>query len=124
MKRILVVDDEPFIQQLLRDILEDEGYAVLLASGGRRMLELLKTEVPDLILLDVMMPDGNGREALLLMQAQPQLRDIPVVVMSAGLSQHEMTIESAAFLGKPFELEHLLQLIEDTIGPVAEDGQS
>lgn len=124
MKRILVVDDEPFIQQLLRDILQEEGYGVLLASGGRSMLELLRHEIPDLILLDVMMPDGNGREALQTMQAQPQLRDIPVVMMSAGLSQHEMKMESVAFLGKPFELEHLLQLVEDTIGPAAENGQS
>ena len=124
MKRILIVDDEPFIQQLLRDILEDEGYGVLLAGGGRSMLELLRHEIPDLILLDVMMPDGNGQDALLLMQAQPQLRDIPVVMMSAGLSQHEMKMESVAFLGKPFELEHLLQLIGDTIGPAAENGQS
>ena len=124
MKRILIVDDEPFIQQLLRDILEDEGYAVRLASGGRSMLELLKHETPHLILLDVMMPDGNGREALQTMQAQPQLRDIPVVMMSAGLSQREVKTESVAFLGKPFELEHLLEVIEDTIGPAAEDGQS
>ena len=124
MKRILVVDDEPFIQQLLRDILQDEGYCVLFASGGRSMLELLKHEIPHLILLDVMMPDGNGREALQLMQAQPQLRDIPVVMMSAGLSQREVKTESVAFLGKPFELEHLLQLVEDTIGPAAENGQS
>ena len=124
MKRILVVDDEPFIQQLLWDILQEEGYCVLLASGGRSMLELLKHEIPDLILLDLMMPDGNGREALEIMQARPKLRDIPVVMMSAALSQHEMTIESVAFLSKPFELEHLLEIIEDSIGPAAEDGQS
>ena len=124
MKRILVVDDEPFIQQLLQDILQEEGYSVLLASGGRRMLEVLETDIPNLILLDVMMPDGNGQDALDIMQAHPQLRHIPVVMMSAGFSQQEMRTQSAAFLGKPFELEHLLQLIATTIGPATEDGQS
>ena len=68
MKRILVVDDEPSIQQLLQDILQDEGFSVLRANGGLSMLELLETVVPDLILLDVMMPDGNGEEALETMQ--------------------------------------------------------
>lgn len=122
MKRILVVDDEPCIQQLLQDILQDEGYSVLRANGGRRMLELLQTEVPDLILLDVMMPDGNGEEALRLMQEQSQLRDIPVIMMSAGVSRHQLKEASGAFLGKPFELEVLLQVIHDTIGPADPPG--
>ena len=122
MKRILVVDDEPSIQQLLQDILQDEGFSVLLANGGRSMLELLQTEVPDLILLDVMMPDGNGEEAIRIMQTHPQLRDIPVVLMSAGLSLHELKTTSVAFLGKPFELEVLLRVIGDIIGPADPPG--
>ena len=119
MKRILVVDDEPYIQQLLEDILQDEGYSVLRANGGRSMVELLQTEVPDLILLDVMMPDGNGEEALRLMQEHSHLRDIPVVMMSEGLARHQLNEASVAFLGKPFELEVLLHIVHDTIGPAA-----
>ena len=117
MKWVLVVDDEPSILQLISDLLRDEAYGVLVARSGREMLTVLETERPDLILLDVMMPDGDGREALHLMQAQPQLRDIPVVMMSAGVDRQQVRELATTFLAKPFDLEDLLRTVVDTIGP-------
>jgi len=85
MKRILVVDDELPIQQLIVALLRDEGYDVRFAGSGRGALTALETEQPDLVLLDLMLPDGDGWEVLHTMQAQPRLQAIPVVVMSVGV---------------------------------------
>lgn len=120
MTRILIVDDEPLIRQMLGDVLEEEGYEVLLASSGRTMLTLLETQRPDLILLDVMMPDGNGEDALEAMQAQPRLRDIPVVIVSTGAGNRRLKGVKVPILTKPFDLERLLRLVRDTIGPAQE----
>lgn len=60
MKQVLVVDDEPVIRDVIQDILHDEGFDVLVATGGRGMLELLKSERLAMILLDIMMPGGDG----------------------------------------------------------------
>jgi CheY-like chemotaxis protein len=120
MKRILIVDDEPLIRQVIEDVLTDAGYEVLLASSGRTMLQVLETQQPDLILLDVMMPDGDGRTALTAMQSQPHLRNIPVVIVSTGVAHHLLEGVTVPRLTKPFDLEHLLRLVGDTIGPAQE----
>jgi CheY-like chemotaxis protein len=113
----MVVDDEPLIREVIADILRDEGYSVLLASGGRRMLQMLETELPDLILLDVMMPDGNGREALQRVRAESRLSGIPVVVITTGMGGQPMVDGATSMLEKPFDLDQLLQVIVNTIGP-------
>ncbi|HEV2074491.1 MAG TPA: response regulator [Thermomicrobiales bacterium] len=117
MKRVLVVDDEPFIRQVIGDVLQDEGYDALFASSGHAMLKLLETEHPDLVLLDLMMPDGDGQEALQAMQSQPHLADIPVVVVSTGVARQRLDGVTVRFLAKPFDLDKLLQIVIDTIGP-------
>jgi CheY-like chemotaxis protein len=117
MKRVLVVDDEPFIRRVIGDVVQDEGYDTLFASSGHAMLKLLETEHPDLVLLDLMMPDGDGREALQAMQSQPHLAEIPVVVVSTGVARQRLDGVTVTFLAKPFDLEQLLQTVIDTIGP-------
>ena len=124
MKRILVVDDEPPIRQLIGDVLHDEGYGELFAGSGSSMLKLLETEQPDLVLLDLMMPDGDGWEALRAMQAQPRLQSIPVVIVSVGMGPRPPDGISAPFLTKPFDLEHLLAAVTHAIGPATESEPS
>jgi CheY-like chemotaxis protein len=119
MKYVLVVDDELLIRQVVGDVLQDEGYGVLFAGSGHSMLDLLKTERPDLVLLDVMMPDGDGREALRAMRSQPRLRDIPVVIVSTGVTR-PLLEGVVPVLEKPFDLERLLRLVRDIIGPASE----
>ncbi|MDP9469617.1 MAG: response regulator [Chloroflexota bacterium] len=74
MKMVLVVDDEPVIRDLVADVLRDEGYAVVTAADGREGLDLLARERPDLVLMDVMMPGLDGREAYLAMRSRPICR--------------------------------------------------
>jgi CheY-like chemotaxis protein len=119
MKQVLVVDDEPLIREVIADILRDEGYSVLLASGGRRMLKLLESEQPDLVILDIMMPEGDGREALKQMRAEPRLRDIPVVMITTGMASQRLIKDAAIFLEKPFDLDQLLDVVLTTIGPAS-----
>src|SRR5215212_8600286 len=83
MPMILIVEDETSIATLLRDVLEDEGYTVLLARNGQEALDLLGTHHPALVLTDVMMPIVDGFALCRAIQANPAYQGIPVLVMSA-----------------------------------------
>jgi CheY-like chemotaxis protein len=111
MTRLLVVDDETAIVEALQDILAVEGYEVVVAFNGQEGLRCLSELRPDLVLLDLMMPVMDGREMLQRIRADPALKDLPVVVMSAGRIAEEERRAASATLGKPFELEALLETI-------------
>jgi CheY-like chemotaxis protein len=117
VKTVLVVDDEPGLRAVVRAVLDDEGYAVLEAAHGPAMLELLAREHADMVLLDVMMPGGDGREAYRQLRARADLPDVPVVMMSAAIRPDGLDPSIAAFLRKPFDLDHLLALVANLIGP-------
>ena len=117
MKTVLVVDDDPGLRAVVRAVLDDEGYSVLEAPHGGGMLELLARERADLVLLDVMMPGGDGREAYRQLRARAELQDVPVVMMSAAVRSDGLDPSIAAFLRKPFDLDHLLALVAALIGP-------
>lgn len=105
--KILIVDDEPFNLDYLEQELEDMGYETLSANNGKEALEVVKTESPDMILLDIMMPVMDGFETLARLKAEKDWRDIPVVVISAtdDLGSVVKGIELGAedYLPKPFE---------------------
>ena len=105
--KILIVDDEPFNVDYLEQELEDSNYTILTASNGREALERVRNELPDLILLDIMMPVMDGFEVLAQLQADPALRDIAVIVISAmnDLASVIKGIKQGAddYLPKPFE---------------------
>jgi serine phosphatase RsbU (regulator of sigma subunit) len=105
--RILIVDDEPFNLDYLDQELEDMGYATLSATNGKEALDVVATESPDMILLDIMMPVMDGFETLERLKAENNWRDIPVVVISAtdDLGSVVKGIELGAedYLPKPFE---------------------
>ena len=85
-KTILLVDDEQFIQVAYKAGLENAGYRVVAASDGDEALELLRSETPDLIMLDLIMPRIDGFEVLKSIQADPAFANVPVMVMT-NLSQ-------------------------------------
>lgn len=116
MTLVLVVDDEPLIRELIESVLVDEGYHVQVAGSGRGLLTLLETADPDLILMDVMMPDGNGRDTFRCLQGDCRLRSIPVVMMSAGITARALDPRIAGFLPKPFDLALLLAIVARTVG--------
>ncbi|MBA3416228.1 MAG: response regulator, partial [Chloroflexia bacterium] len=120
MKSVLVVDDEPVLRGLVAEVLRDEGYAVAEAGDGGALLERLATERPDLVLLDVMMPGIDGRQAYLVIRSRDDLPQVPVVMMSAAVNPKQLDPSIAAFLPKPFDLDRLLALVEELIGPAAD----
>lgn len=117
MTRLLVVDDETAIVEALQDILALEGYEVEVAYNGQEGLLRLQELLPDLLLLDLMMPVMDGRELLQHIRADPQLKHLPVVVMSAGRIPEEERRAASATLPKPFELESLLETVARHAGP-------
>src|SRR3954452_19124969 len=88
MPTILIAEDELSIATLLRDTLEDEGYAVMLAQNGQEALDLLKTTRPALVVTDVMMPFVDGLTLCRTIQANPSYQAIPVIFMSAVAGSH------------------------------------
>jgi CheY-like chemotaxis protein len=123
MKTVLVVDDEPVLRALVREILQDEGYTVIDAADGRSMLELLQGEHPDLVLMDVMMPGVDGREAYQALRSRTDMPHFPVVMMSAAVQPSRLDPSITAFLRKPFGLTELVELVVELIGPPHDDGK-
>jgi DNA-binding response OmpR family regulator len=104
--RIVVADDEADIRGLVAFTLRRRGHTVLEASAGDTALELIKTELPDLVVLDVMMPGMSGIEVAQALAADPATRAIPVVLLSAKGQATEVAAGlgsgAAAYLVKPF----------------------
>ncbi len=118
MTTVLVVEDKHNIAELLDAVLTGEGYQVLVAMNGREGLDLLAREQPHLVLCDHMMPVMDGATMLEAMAADPILRGIPVVMMSA---MREGAVAKwcsgyVAFLHKPFKVFELLDVVERTLG--------
>lgn len=112
---ILVIDDEEAIRLLIQDLLQMEGYAVLLAWNGKIGLTCAQEYYPDLILTDIMMPIMDGYELRRHLQADPHTAQIPVIAMSAAYHQQYADWFSAV-IAKPFELLPLLALIDTHLG--------
>lgn len=119
MKTVLVVDDEPVIRDLVAAVLRDEGYLAIVAANGHEGIDLVGREKPDLVLMDVMMPGLDGREAYKVMRSRPDLPKIPVVMMSAVVRPHRLDPSISGHLAKPFDVAELLALVERLIGPPA-----
>ena len=116
VKTILVVDDESMLREAVADALRDEGYVALEGADGREAVELFDRERPDLVLMDVMMPRLDGREALRLIRSAQPVATIPVVMMSAAVPPALLDPAIAGFLAKPFDLDQLLALVAKLIG--------
>jgi len=117
-KRILIVDDDPDIVELMADILSMEGYEVSFAPSGEESLELLKQGRPDLILLDIMMPNGmDGWETLEHIRSNEQYSDIPVVMVTAKQPTFRVAQTKAklidGYLVKPFTPAALIQMVSE-----------
>jgi excisionase family DNA binding protein len=118
---VLVVDDDPGVRQVVRANLESEGYAVREAGSAAEGLAALEEEAPDLLLLDVMMPEVDGWEMLRQMQERFGVGAIPVLVFSGKVEERSVSDAAArgarGFLGKPFDLQQLIDQAKQ-IAPV------
>jgi CheY-like chemotaxis protein len=117
-RRVLVVDDDPSIQGFLAEALVDEGYRVRTAANGREALAILGEWRPDLILLDLMMPEMDGWAFRGEQRAMPAVSDVPVIVLSATreLAARTRDLEPVQVVPKPFDLEALLGTIDQLTG--------
>ncbi|MFL5350356.1 MAG: response regulator [Hyalangium sp.] len=122
---LLVIDDDHDILMSLQDALELEGYHVATASTGREALESLKRGLrPDLILLDLMMPDISGWAFRAWQRNHPEFSSIPVVIVSGqGLSGAEIArLGVEGYLPKPLDLDHLLDTVARFVPPPHQPG--
>ncbi len=113
-RRVLVVDDDEEIRAALEDALEDEGYGVVASSDGEKALERLRSgERPCAILLDLWMPNMNGWELCRALEHEPELCQIPVIVLTASRETRAQELRVADVLTKPVQLEKLLAALSN-----------
>jgi CheY-like chemotaxis protein len=120
---VLVVDDEHAIRALCRVNLELGGFEVTLASTGPEALETLGRQTPDVILLDVMMPELDGWEVAERIRAADLTRDVPIVFLSARAAradrQHGFDVGAVAYVVKPFDPIHLAERLDQMLERLA-----
>ena len=115
--RVLIAEDEPHIVESLSFVLEREGYAVQAALDGEAALRELRASAPDVLILDLMLPRVNGFEVLKLAKADPALRAIPVIVLTAkGQAQDRRMVEeigAEGFMTKPFSNREVVERVRE-----------
>ena len=118
-RRVLVVDDDPEIVTFLATLLELEGIDSTVATSAAAALEKLEHTVPNLVLLDIAMPDRDGLDLCRALKKDPRTRDVPVFVVSArpGKDVVERALAAGAeeFIRKPFENQELIARIRDRL---------
>lgn len=110
-KRILVVDDDENIRQIIQLVLESEGYAVTGLENGHGVFEAVARVKPDLVLLDVMLGDMNGRDICQELKNKTATAEIPVIMISASQnwrSQTEASCHADHYMNKPFDIDELI----------------
>lgn len=117
--KILVIDDEPCIVSALRERLELYGYGVISANDGLEGLKKAEAELPDIIILDIIMPKMHGFEVCKKLKEKPKTRKIPVILITgAGLEEiarNEPEVQAAACIAKPYEAQKLSETIHDIV---------
>jgi DNA-binding response OmpR family regulator len=120
-KQVVCIEDEPEMIDLVRLILGRKGFELIGAVGGREGLETVRRVKPDLVLLDLMMPDMDGWEVYQQMKADDELKDIPVIVVTAKaqsidkvLGLHIAKVDD--YVTKPFGPQELLESVNKVLG--------
>lgn len=118
-KRILIVDDEEDIVNVLRFRLEANNYAVLSASEGQEGLNKARTEKPDLVILDLMLPKLDGYKVCRMLKFDETYKSIPIIIFTARAQKKDeelgMEMGADAYIAKPFEPEVLLGKIKELL---------
>jgi DNA-binding response OmpR family regulator len=119
-KRVIIVDDDRDLRELLRRRLEVSGYDASVAANGLRLISSLRVDRPDLILLDVMMSWIDGFELCQALKRNPEFSAIPVFFISARGSPHDVArgyeVGCTDYFTKPLDLKHLVHRIQEVIG--------
>ena len=112
---VVYVEDEPAVQRLVEFWLEDAGYRVRVAADGTSGLELIRAERPDLVVTDALMPGMTGDELVEVLQADPELREIPIIMATAAASpfrvKRMLALGCRAVVAKPMDEESFLAAV-------------
>jgi CheY-like chemotaxis protein len=124
---VLVVDDEPITRNMLRMILSYAGYVIHEAEDGLDALEKIKAHSPDLVLLDVMMPNMDGIDVCKTVRQNETMQDLPIIMLSARAHAADVEAGLAAgatkYLTKPISRKKLLEEVEDALSKMAVFGE-
>jgi len=119
MKKILIVDDEPNIIMSLEYALQKNGFEVFVARDGQEALDILKKHIPDLVLLDIMMPNVDGFETLRKIRENEKLNAVQVVFLSAKNKTTDiekgLQLGAASYVTKPFSLKKMIAEINELL---------
>jgi len=119
MTKILIIDNEPSLRKVIQTNLTASGYSASVADNGEEGLKLAKSIQPDLILLDIKMPGMSGWDVLKVLRADAELKQTPVIIMSAFLRETEETRArkmGTGFMEKPFSVLELLGQVKKALG--------
>jgi two-component system chemotaxis response regulator CheY len=114
-QRVLVVDDEPMLREIVAESLRDAGYSVESAAHGVEALELMRRRPPHAVVLDLMMPRLDGTGFVELMRRNPRLASVPILLVTAayGAAEAAERLGARACITKPFELDRLIEAVRD-----------
>ncbi|MFH1347755.1 MAG: response regulator [Candidatus Margulisiibacteriota bacterium] len=119
-KKILIIEDYPATVELMNTLLSPNGFEIIVACDGKIGIEKAVSEKPDLILLDVMMPEMGGIEVLKKLMSNPKTAKIPVVIVSVRVGAEDIRAGKDAgaveYIGKPFEPAELLEIAKKHLG--------
>ncbi len=125
-KRVLIVDDEPHVATLVARNLTQSGYETATAPDGREALKLLDSWGPDLIVLDIMMPEIDGMEVIEILRGDPRTVELPVVILTAKSEDADIARGWAAgahcYITKPFSPEELVTVVNRILDTVSSGG--
>ena len=123
MKKILIADDEHKIIMTLEYTFRKAGYEVFIARDGSEVLELLKEETPDIILLDIMMPNVDGYTTLQEIKKQEKLNQCKVIFLSAKTNPADiekgLSLGADAYVTKPYSIKKLVQQVEELLAKIS-----
>lgn len=119
MKKILIADDEHKIVMTLEYAFRKAGYEIFIARDGSEVLEILKTEKPDIILLDIMMPNVDGYTTLAEIRRNPSFENIKVIFLSAKTGEENikkgLEMGADSYVTKPYSIKKLMEQVEELL---------
>jgi len=120
-KTVIIVEDEPDAAEMFAEMMRVSGYRVVKIFSSTPAIEIITNENPDVVILDVMMPDISGLEVLRYMQREPNLRKIPVILVSAKSMPSDIKVGmdagAARYLTKPVSFLDLKKAVEEVVSP-------
>jgi len=124
-EKIIIVEDQPEVADILEEMLSIDGYEMIKIHSSTGALDVIRAEKPDLVLLDIMMPDVSGLEVLKFMRREPGLQQIPVVIVSAKTLPIDirtgLDAGATAYLTKPVDVDRLRRTVARVIRAEGEE---